>query len=83
MHDNINKTIIKVKGKVFYGQEPPSGESSTTECMVNYQQFAVITEVAQWGTPSCSRPQPATDNGLQLTCHTPTLMGSTPREPRA
>ena len=22
----------KGKGKVFYGQEPPSGESSTTEC---------------------------------------------------
>ena len=21
------------------------------------------TEVAQWATPSCSRPQPATDNG--------------------
>ena len=22
--------------KVFYGQEPPSGESTTTECGVNY-----------------------------------------------
>ena len=31
---------------------------------VNYQLLAVITEVAQWGTPSCSRPQPATDNGF-------------------
>ena len=47
----------KSKGKVFYGQEPPSGESTTTECGVNYQLLAVITEVAQWGTPSCSRPQ--------------------------
>ena len=26
---------LKVKGKVFYGQEPPSGESATTECGVN------------------------------------------------
>ena len=40
------------KGEVFYGQEPPSGESTTTECEVNYQLLAVITEVAQWGTPS-------------------------------
>ena len=23
----------KGKGKVFYGQEPPSGESTTTECV--------------------------------------------------
>ena len=55
----------KGKGKVFYGQEPPSGESTTTEYGVNYQPLAVITEVAQWGTPSCSRPQPATDNGVR------------------
>ena len=57
--------LIKGKGKVFYGQEPPSGESTTTECGVNYQLLAVITEVAQWGTPSCSRPQSATDNGVR------------------
>ena len=49
------------KCKVFYGQEPPGGESTTTECGVNYQ----LPEVAQWATPSCSRPQPATDNGLK------------------
>ena len=54
--------VNKGKGKVFYGQEPPSGESTTTECTVNYQLLAVITEVAQWGPPSCSQPQPATDN---------------------
>ena len=30
------------KGKVFYGQEPPSGESTTTECGVNYQLIALI-----------------------------------------
>ena len=40
------------EGKVFYGQEPPSGEYTTTECGVNYQLLAVITEVAQCGTPS-------------------------------
>ena len=32
----------KVKGKIFYGQEPPSGESTTTECWFNYQLLAVI-----------------------------------------
>ena len=30
------------KGKVFYGQEPPSGESTTIECGFNYQLLAVI-----------------------------------------
>ena len=50
--------------------------------MVNYQLLAVITELAQWGTPSCIRPQPATDNGVRggrsnlLVAH-PTLVGST------
>ena len=28
--------------KVFYGQEPPSGESTTTQCGVNYQLLAVM-----------------------------------------
>ena len=37
-------TRLKVKSKVFYGQEPPCGESTTTECGVTYQ----LTEVAQW-----------------------------------
>ena len=78
----------KGKGKVFYGQEPPSGESTTTECGVNYQLLAVITEVAQWGTPSYSRPQPATDNGVRdgrsnWLVAPPTDMGSTPWAPRA
>ena len=57
--------MLYKKGKVFYGQESPSGESTTTEYGVNYQLFAVITEVAQWGTPSCSRLQPATDTGVR------------------
>ena len=32
----------KVNGKVIYGQEPPSGESTSTECGVNYQLLAVM-----------------------------------------
>ena len=35
------------KGKVFYGQEPPSGEYTATECGVNYQLLAVI----YWSSP--------------------------------
>ena len=78
----------KGMGKVFYGQEPPSGESTTTECGFNYQLLAVITEVAQFGTPSCSRPQAATDNGARdgrsnWLVTPPTLMDSTPWAPRA
>ena len=30
------------KDKVFHGQEPPSGESTNTECGVNYQRLAVM-----------------------------------------
>ena len=33
---------FKGKGKVFYGQDPPSGESTTSECGVNYQLLAVM-----------------------------------------
>ena len=77
-------TEVKSKGKVFYGQDPPSGESSTIECSVNCQLLAVIfPEVAQWGTPSCSRPQPTTDNGVRgnrsiFLVVPPTLVGSDP-----
>ena len=40
---NIGPCLYLVKkGKVFYGQEPPSGESTTTECGFNYQLLAVI-----------------------------------------
>ena len=38
---------LKVKKVVFYGQEPPSGESTTTECGFNYQLLAVI----YWSSP--------------------------------
>ena len=30
------------RGKVYYGQEPPSRESTTTECGFDYQLLAVI-----------------------------------------
>ena len=30
------------KCKVFYGQVPPSGKSTTTECGVNDQQLSVM-----------------------------------------
>ena len=55
----------KKKGKVIYGQEPQSGECTITECGFNYKLLAVITKVAQWGAPSCSQPQPATNNGIR------------------
>ena len=35
-------------GKVFYGQEPPSGEDTTTECGVNYL-LAVIYQSSPMG----------------------------------
>ena len=37
----------------------------TIEYGVHYQLLTVITEVAQWGTPSCSRPLLAMDNGIR------------------
>ena len=37
-----SKFSNKVKGKVFYGHEPPSGESTTTESGVSYQLLAVM-----------------------------------------
>ena len=68
--------------KVFYGQEPPSGESTTTECGVNYQLLAVIYWSSQLGTPGWSRPELATVNGVRHSRYNwlgapPTLMGST------
>ena len=59
IYANVNiraekKYTHKGKDKVFYGKEPPSGESTTTECGVNCQLLAAITEVAQWGTHGCS-----------------------------
>ena len=41
------RKLLKDKGRVFYGQEPPSEESTTTECGVNYQLLVVI----YWNRP--------------------------------
>ena len=38
---SVMKNLKEVKSS-FYGQEPPSGESTTTECGFNYQLLAVI-----------------------------------------
>ena len=43
-----SRTGSSKENVVFYGQEPPSEEFTTTECGVNYQPLAVITGVAQW-----------------------------------
>ena len=52
------------KCKVCYGKEPPSGKSATRECGFNCQRLAVIYW-SECGAPSCSRPQPAMDNGVR------------------
>ena len=50
LNDKTSFSRCSDKGKVFYGQEPPSGESTTTECgVVNYQLLAVI----YWSSPPC------------------------------
>ena len=36
--------------KVFYGQEPPSEESTTTECGFNYQLLTVIYRSSPMGS---------------------------------
>ena len=46
-HFYFVRPFTSPKGKVFYGQEPPSGESPTTECGVNYQLLAVT----YWRSP--------------------------------
>ena len=42
VRQNLYVFSLKKKGKVFYGQEPPSGESTTTESGVNYQLLSVM-----------------------------------------
>ena len=49
-NDHVNRVTTKIsmfvkKVTVFYGQEPSSGESTTTECGINYQLLAVNNEV--------------------------------------
>ena len=41
-------TLVK-KAKIFYGQEPPSGESTTTECGVNYQLLSLMYKSSPMG----------------------------------
>ena len=54
-----------LKGKVFYPRSP-RGEYSTTDCGGQLSTiFSNATEVAQSETPSCTRPQPDTDNGVR------------------
>ena len=47
-NDGIHLRSISLLLSDCYGQDPPSLESTTTECGVNYQLLAVITEVAKW-----------------------------------
>ena len=57
---------MKGKGKVFYGQEFHRGESTTTVCWSELSTASSnAIEVAQRETPSCSRQQPATGNGIR------------------
>ena len=67
------------KGKVFYGQKPPIGESTTPECEVNYQLLAVIygellvaVDHNQLRTMASEMVHPIDRS------HPPTLKGSTP-----
>ena len=60
--------------------------SQNVGSIINHLHYS--TGVAQWGTPSCGRPQPATDNGARdgrsnWLVSPPTLMGCTPCAPRA
>ena len=46
-HSSLSAVIstaqaVPKEGKVFYGQEPPSGESTTTESGVDYQLLSVM-----------------------------------------
>ena len=44
---NRHPMEIGLKGKVFYGQEHPSGEPTTSECGVKYKLLTVI----YWSSP--------------------------------
>ena len=58
--------LIDEKGKVFFCREPPNGESTTTNFWGQLSTTCSnVTQAAQWAASSCSRPQPATDNGVR------------------
>ena len=57
--------MYKGKGKVFYMARSLPVDNLLPQnvgSIINYFQY---TEAAQLGTPSCSQPQPATDNGVR------------------
>ena len=55
---------VKVKVKSSMARSLPVGNllPQNVGSIINYLQY---TEAAQWGTLSCSQPQPATDNGVR------------------
>ena len=65
MATGSNPADYTLKGKFFYGQEPPCGESVTTKRGFNYQLPAVIYWSSPMWSSLFSRPQPATDNGVR------------------
>ena len=76
------RNLIKVKSSL--ARSPASGESTTTECEVNYQLLAVIYRSSkmvnsQFQSTTTSYGQCRQRRQIQLTGSTPTLMGSTPR----
>ena len=56
--------VIKVKVKSSMARSFPVENllPQNVGSIINYLQY---TKLAQWGTPSCSQPQPATDNGVR------------------
>ena len=57
--------VNKGKSKVFYGQEPPSGEFTATQRGLSYQLLAEIYWSSSMGNYYCSRPQRAMDNAVR------------------
>ena len=74
------------EGTVFYGQEPPSGESTTTESGVNYQLLAVMLMKQPNGLlpVAVDHSQPramASDGRSNRLSVTPTLHMALPKAP--
>ena len=88
VYGNITHSVIHwSKGNVFYGQEPPSGESTTTECGFNYQLLAVILLKQPNGEPLVAVNQNQLRTMASETVdpidwlHPPPYKGSTPWAP--
>ena len=56
---------MKVNGNVFYGKGPPDENRLSPFVRSIIINNYYDTEVAQLVTPSCSRPQPATYDGVR------------------